>query len=96
MFMQGGFRVAQWRRVQDQDYDYQLKLVSAKLVKTVDPAYPPEAAAQRITGTVCGYFVIGADCVVYNAHAISGQGLSNDPDLRKAGEQAVNDIVFTQ
>jgi hypothetical protein len=45
---------------------------------------------------VRGYFVIGADGVVYNAHAVSGEGLSNDPDLRKAAEQAVNDIVFAQ
>jgi outer membrane biosynthesis protein TonB len=33
--------------------------------------------------------VIGADGAVYNAHAISGEGLSEDPDLRRAAEDAV-------
>jgi TonB family protein len=58
------------------------------LAERVDPAYPPEAAAQHITGTVRVYFVISADGVVYNAHAISGEGLSNDQNLRKAAERA--------
>jgi len=35
------------------------------------------------------HFVIGEDGIVYNAHAISGEGLSEDPLLRKAAEEAV-------
>jgi TonB family protein len=65
------------------------KLVPAKLVKKVDPVYPPEAASQHVSGTVRVYYVIGGDGAVYNAHAISGEGLSNDPSLRKAAEEAV-------
>ena len=41
------------------------------------------------------YFVIGADGVVYNAHAISGEGLSDDPSLRKAAEDAVKQWRYT-
>jgi len=66
-----------------------LKVVPAKMVKKVDPVYPSEAAAQHVSGTVRVYFVIGADGMVYNAHAISGEGLSNDSSLRKAAEDAV-------
>jgi TonB family protein len=65
------------------------KVVPAKLVKKVDPAYPGEVAAQHISGTVRVYYVIGADGAVYNAHAISGEGLSDNPSLRKAAEDAV-------
>jgi TonB family protein len=65
------------------------KIVQPKLVKKVDPIYPPEAAAQNIVGTVRVYYVIGGDGFVYNAHAISGEGLSEDPSLRKAAEEAV-------
>jgi len=65
------------------------KMVPAKLVKSVNPAFPAEAAAQHVNGTVRVYYVIGADGAVYNAHAISGEGLSDDPGLRKAAEDAV-------
>ena len=65
------------------------KIVPAKLLGKVDPVYPPDAAAQHISGTVRVYFVIGGDGVVYNAHALSGEGLSEDPSLRKAAEDAV-------
>ncbi len=65
------------------------KIVPAKLIKKVDPIYPPEATAQHITGTVRVYYVIGGDGAVYNAHAISGEGLSEDLALRKAAEEAV-------
>jgi TonB family protein len=65
------------------------KFVPAKLVKKVDPAYPSEAAFQHVSGTVRVYYVIGGDGAVYNAHAISGEGLSDDPSLRKAAEEAV-------
>jgi TonB family protein len=65
------------------------KLVPAKLVKKVDPIYPVEAASQHISGTIRVYYVIGADGAVYNAHALSGEGLSSDPALGRAAEQAV-------
>lgn len=65
------------------------RFVPWKLIKKVEPIYPPEAAAHHITGTVRVYYVIGADGAVYNAHAISGEGLSEDLYLRKAAEEAV-------
>ncbi len=65
------------------------KFVPAKLIKKVEPVYPADAAAQHIYGTVRVYYVIGGDGAVYNAHAISGEGLSEDSSLRKAGEDAV-------
>ena len=65
------------------------KFVSAQLIKKVEPVYPPIAAEQHITGTVRVYYVIGGDGKVYNAHALSGEGLSEDPALRKAAEEAV-------
>jgi TonB family protein len=65
------------------------RIVQPKLVKKVAPIYPPEAAAQHIGGIVRVYYVIGGDGAVYNAHAISGEGLSNDLSLRKAAEDAV-------
>lgn len=88
MFIDGGFR---W----DSDIQFlkpkisTAKLVPAKLLKKVDPVYPPEAASQHNSGTVRVYYVIGGDGAVYNAHAISGEGLSSDPSLRKAAEEAV-------
>ncbi len=65
------------------------KIVPAKLIKKVEPVYPADAAAQHIFGTVRVYYVIGGDGAVYNAHALSGEGLSEDPSLRKAAEDAV-------
>jgi TonB family protein len=65
------------------------KIVPAQLIDRVDPVYPPEAKAQHITGTVRIYYVIGGDGKVYNAHALSHPGLSEDPSLRKAAEDAV-------
>ena len=65
------------------------KFVPEKLIKKVEPVYPADASAQHISGTVRVYYVIGADGAVYNAHALSGEGLSGDPSLRKAAEDAV-------
>jgi len=65
------------------------KIVPAKLIKKVEPVYPADAAAQHISGTVRVYYVIGGDGAVYNAHALSGEGLSEDTSLRKAAEDAV-------
>ena len=65
------------------------KIVPAKLIKKVEPVYPADVAAQHIFGTVRVYYVIGGDGAVYNAHALSGEGLSEDPSLRKAAEDAV-------
>lgn len=65
------------------------KIVLPKLIKKVDAIYPPDASARNVVGTVRVYYVIGGDGLVYNAHAISGEGLSDDPLLRKAAEDAV-------
>lgn len=70
------------------------KIVPAKLIKKVAPVYPPEASAKHITGTVRVYYVIGGDGAVYNAHAINAEGFSDDPDLRKAAEEAVRQWRF--
>lgn len=88
MFIDGGFR---WESgVQFVKLKIgTAKVIPAQLVKKVDPIYPAQAAANHIGGTVRVYFVIGADGVVYNAHAISGDGLSDDQYLRKAAEDAV-------
>src|SRR6266436_2849885 len=66
------------------------KIVPAKLIKKVEPVYPADAAAQHIFGTVRVYYVIGGDGAVYNAHALSGEGLSEDPSLRKAEGRIAN------
>jgi TonB family protein len=71
------------------------KFVPAKLVRKVDPVYPAEAAAQHIGGTVRVSVVIGADGLIHSAHAISGEGLSDDPGLRKAAEDAVSQWLYT-
>src|SRR5260370_16994259 len=65
------------------------KIVPAKLIKKVEPVYPADAAAQHIFGTVRVYYVIGGDGAVYNAHALSAEGLSEDPSLRKTAQEAV-------
>jgi TonB family protein len=65
------------------------KIVPAKLIEKVEPVYPADADAQRISGTVRVYFVIGADGAVYNAHALSAERLSEDLSLRKTAEDAV-------
>ena len=70
------------------------KIVPAKLVKKIAPVYPPEAASKHITGTVRVYYVIGGDGAVYNAHAITAEGFSDDANLRKAAEEAVRQWRF--
>jgi periplasmic protein TonB len=47
------------------------------------------ASSQRITGTVRVKFVIATDGSVHKAHAISGEGYSDDPSLMQAAEEAV-------
>ena len=90
MFIDGGFRrEGGMVLIDDKPLTKTDKIVPAKLIKKVDPVYPPEALSQHITGKVRVYYVIGGDGVVYNAHAISGEGLSDDPSLRKAAEEAV-------
>jgi TonB family protein len=91
MFIDGAFR---WESSIQSFKPSQTKITHAKiiqprLVKKVDPIYPTEAAARNAVGTVRVYYVIGGDGLVYNAHAISGEGLSEDPSLRKAAEEAV-------
>jgi len=88
MFIDGGFR---W----DSRHPFvkiriaNFKIDPARLVTKVDPVYPPEAAAQHISGTARVYFNIGADGVVYNARAVSGDGFSDDASSCKAAEEAV-------
>jgi TonB family protein len=87
-FLDGGFRwdsLISFPKVKISN----AKIVPAKLIKKVEPVYPVDAAAQHIFGTVRVYYVIGGDGAVYNAHALSGEGLSEDPSLRKAAEDAV-------
>lgn len=91
MFIDDGFR---WEsrivtlKPSDTKHNH-ASIVLAKLISRVAPIYPPEAASKGITGTVRVNFVVGGDGLVYNAHAISGEGLSEDPLLRKAAEEAV-------
>jgi len=88
MFIDGGFRWDSGIRF------LKPKISTAKLV--------PQNSSKRLTlrtrqrpslstsaETVRVYYVVGGDGAVYNAHAISGEGLSNDPSLRKAAEEAV-------
>jgi len=96
MYVEGGFR---WDssitifKPSDTKHS-NAKIVPYKLIKKVDPVYPPDANSQGIGGTVRVYFTIGADGIVYNAHAISGDGLSDDPSLRKAAEDAVRQWLW--
>jgi TonB family protein len=90
MFIDGGFRrEAGIYFVEAKPLAKTAKLIPARLIKKVQPGYPTEAFSQHISGVVRVYFVIGADGAVYNAHAISGEGLSEDSSLRKAAEEAV-------
>jgi len=87
-FLEGGFRWDSLITVVKPKIS-KAKLVPPKLIKRVEPVYPADAAAQHISGTVRVYYVIGGDGAVYNAHALSGEGLSEEPSLRKAAEDAV-------
>lgn len=88
MFIDGGFR---W----DSSIHFvkpkivNFKIVPPVLIKKVPPIYPVEAAAQHLSGTVRVYYNVGADGVVHDVTAISGEGLSENPILRKAAEEAV-------
>jgi TonB family protein len=93
MFIDGGFR---WRsgilfsnQTRFPNQIRNVKYVPPKLIKRVDPTYRPDAHARRIGGTVRVWCVLGADGVVYEPQAISGDGFSNDPSLMKAAEDAV-------
>jgi TonB family protein len=88
MFIDGGFR---WESSIEfiKPKISTAKFVPPKLIKKVAPVYPSGAESQHIGGTVRVYYVIGADGAIYNAHAISGDGLSDDLSLRKAAEEAV-------
>jgi TonB family protein len=79
VFVEGGFRwdsLIQW-------------LSPAKLVKKVEPVYPPGAASQPIVITVRVSLFISSDGSVRKAQAISGEGYSDDSSFRKAAEEAV-------
>lgn len=88
-FLDGGFRWDSLISFPKKIKISNAKVVPAKLIKRVEPVYPVDAAAQHISGTVRVSYVIGSDGAVYNAHAISGEGVSQDPSLRKAAEDAV-------
>jgi TonB family protein len=88
LFIEGGFR---WES-EPQFVAPKINMatfIPPKLIKQVQPAYPPAAEAQHIGGTVRLEFVVGADGAVYNAHALAGNGLSDDPSLIKAAKDAV-------
>jgi TonB family protein len=89
MFIDGAFRWDSTIRTIKRSQITHATLPQPKLIKKVDAIYPPDAAARNVVGTVRVYYVIGGDGLVYNAHAISGEGLSDDPSLRKAAEEAV-------
>jgi len=91
MFIDGGFR---WESTIQSFKPSQIKtthakIIPPKLIKRVEPVYPSEAAAQHVVGTVHVTYLIGGDGRVYNVHALSGEGFSEDPLLRKAAEDAV-------
>jgi TonB family protein len=88
MFIDGGFRWESGINVVRTRVTVG-NFVPPKLIKRVDPTYPRSALSQHVSGTVRVSYAVGADGAVYNAHAISGDGLSDDPSLRKAAEDAV-------
>jgi TonB family protein len=88
-FLDGGFRWESGISGPSKIKISTAKFVPQQLIQKVAPVYPVDAAAQHITGTVRVSYVIGGDGKVYNAHALSGEGLSEEPSLRKAAEEAV-------
>lgn len=62
---------------------------AAKLLRRVDPKYPPEAKAKGIQGTVCLHVLIGKDGHVKKLRVISGPRI-----LVKAAENAVRQWVY--
>jgi TonB family protein len=89
MFIDGGFRWESGIQSFRASRTKRAKIVLPQLAQKVDPVYPMEAAANHVSGTVRVYFVIGADGVVHNPHAIKDAGFSEDPYLVKAAEDAV-------
>ena len=89
-FVAGGFRwlsgIEAFKVSQQNGAD--AKVTEQRLVNRVQPIYPPEAAAQHIVGTVRFCLVIDRGGFVRDARATSGEGLSEDPTLRKAAEDA--------
>jgi TonB family protein len=89
MFIDGGFMWESGIQSFRASRTKRAKIVLPQLAQKVDPVYPMEAAANHVSGTVRVYFVIGADGVVHNPHAIKDAGFSEDPYLVKAAEDAV-------
>ena len=89
-FVAGGFRwlsgIEAFKASEQNGAD--AKVIEQRLVNRVQPIYPPEAAAQHIVGTVRFWLVIDRGGFVRDARAVSGEGLSEDPTLRKAAEDA--------
>lgn len=61
----------------------------AKLVRKVEPVYPPEAKAAHVEGTVTFAAIIGTDGTVQNLQLVSGP-----PLLVSAAEDAVKQWVY--
>jgi|SRR5277367_1664244 len=88
-FLDGGFRWESGITVVSKAKTGSAKFMQPELIKKVAPVYPADAAARHVTGTVRVRYIIGSDGNVYNAHAVSDEGLSEDSSLRKAAEEAV-------
>jgi TonB family protein len=88
MYVDGGFR---WESDLNMGAPKigSLKLAVPKLIDRVPPECPSDALARHITGTVRVRFIIGTDGAVRDAHAVPGEGLSDEPSLRRAAENAV-------
>ena len=86
LFIEGGFR---WESNAQFMGPKMSTFILPKLIKQVQPIYPPAADAQHIGGTVRLEFDVGADGAVYNPHPLAGNGLSDDPSLIKAAKDAV-------
>ena len=52
-----------------------------RLIKKIQPKYPPEASAQRIAGTVKLEVVIGRDGTIQEVHLVSGHPLLAQPAI---------------
>jgi len=88
MFIDGAFR---WDSgIMDvQPIMGKIAVVPPKPIEKIAPVYPPELAAKNVNGKVRVYFNVGVDGATHDVHALSGEGLSDDPILKKAAEEAV-------
>jgi hypothetical protein len=95
MFIDGGFRWDSTIESFKMSTIKRANIVMPKLIKKVDPIYPPGAATNHISGTVRVYFVIGSDGIVHvSPHANKEEGFSDDSNLVKAAEDAVRQWTY--